>query len=85
MIALCYRAPKEREQATMAIVGAMSGVSPEEARKQIVIGEKQECLDTIERYTRAGVTHFIFMMMAPYFLDDVERFAQEVIPAFRGH
>jgi F420-dependent oxidoreductase-like protein len=85
MIALCYGAPKEREQMTMAIVGAMGGVSPEEARKQIVIGGKQECLDTIERYTRAGVSHFIFMLMAPYQLDDVERFAQDVFPAVRGH
>jgi F420-dependent oxidoreductase-like protein len=84
MLALCYRAPKEREQATMAIVGAMSGQSPQEARKQIMIGDKQECLDTIERYTKAGVTHFIFMMMAPYQPEDVERFATEVIPAVRG-
>jgi F420-dependent oxidoreductase-like protein len=85
MLALCYRAPKEREQATMAIVGAMSGQSPQDARKQIMIGDKQECLDTIERYTRAGVTHFMFMLMAPYQHDDVERFAQEVIPAVRGN
>jgi F420-dependent oxidoreductase-like protein len=83
MIALCYRAPKEREQATMAIVGAMSGQSPQEARKQIVIGGKQECLDTIERYVKVGVTHFIFMMMAPYQLEDIERFAEDVFPAVR--
>ena len=83
MIGLCYRAPKEREQAMMSIVGAMSGQQPEEARRQIMIGDKQECLDTIERYSSAGVTHFIFMSIAPYFLDDFQRFAEEVFPAFR--
>ena len=83
MIGLCYRAPKEREQAMMSIIGAMNGKQPEEARKQIMIGDKQECLDTIERYSKAGVTHFIFMSMAPFFLDDYQRFAEEVMPAFR--
>jgi len=67
----------------MALVGAMSGQSPQEARKQILIGGKQECLDTIERYVKVGVTHFIFMMMAPYQLEDIERFAEDVFPAVR--
>jgi len=83
MMGLCYRAPKEREQAMMAIVGAMSGKQPEEARKQIMIGSKDECLDTVERYKKAGVTHFIFMAMAPFFIDDFQRFSEEVMPAFR--
>ena len=49
-----------------------------------MIGDKQECLDTIERYTKAGVTHFIFMMFAPYFVDEIQAFAEEVMPAVRG-
>ena len=83
MIGLCYKAPKEREQVMMSIIGAMNGKQPEEARKQIMIGDKQVCLDTIERYSKAGVTHFIFMAMAPFFLEDFQRFSEEVIPAFR--
>jgi alkanesulfonate monooxygenase SsuD/methylene tetrahydromethanopterin reductase-like flavin-dependent oxidoreductase (luciferase family) len=67
----------------MTIVGAMSGKQPDETRKQIMIGDKQECLDTIERYQKAGVTHFIFMALAPYFLDDFQRFSEDVMPAFR--
>ncbi len=84
MMGLCYRAPREREQMMMAIVGAMSGKQPDEARKQIMIGDKQECLDTIERYMKAGVTHFIFMSIAPFPLDDFQRFAEDVMPVFRG-
>jgi len=83
MIALCYRAPKEREQMVMQLIGMMNQKSPDEVRQQIMIGDKQECMDTIERYSRAGVTHFIFMQMAPYHLDDIQRFAEDVIPAFR--
>jgi F420-dependent oxidoreductase-like protein len=79
----CYAAP-EREQMMMQIVAGMGQTTPEKARGQFMVGGKQECLDTIERYVRAGVTHFIFMLMAPNFLDGVQEFAEEVIPAVRG-
>ena len=53
------------------------------ARKAIMIGDKQECLDTIERYGKVGVTHFIFMLFQPIHADEVQAFAEEVIPAVR--
>jgi alkanesulfonate monooxygenase SsuD/methylene tetrahydromethanopterin reductase-like flavin-dependent oxidoreductase (luciferase family) len=65
-------------------MAGMRQTTPEAARKQIMIGDQQECLDTIARYTEAGVTHFIFMMFAPFFPDEVQGFAEEVIPAVRG-
>jgi alkanesulfonate monooxygenase SsuD/methylene tetrahydromethanopterin reductase-like flavin-dependent oxidoreductase (luciferase family) len=49
-----------------------------------MIGGKQECLDTVERFVAAGVTHFIFMLFAPVFTDELQAFAEEVIPAVRG-
>jgi len=49
-----------------------------------MIGDQQECLETIARYTKAGITHFIFMTFAPFFLDEIQGFAEEVIPAVRG-
>jgi F420-dependent oxidoreductase-like protein len=84
MIPLCYRAPKEREQMTLGMVAAMGQTTPELARRQTMIGGKQECLDTIERYVKVGVTHFIFVMMAPFPEEDLQRFAEEVIPAARS-
>jgi hypothetical protein len=30
-----------------------------------------------------GVTHFIFMLFPPYFVDEIQAFAEEVIPAAR--
>jgi len=85
MMPLCYRASKEREQFVCAVAASMDQTSPEEARGRIMIGDAQECLGTIERYTRVGVTHFIFMTFAPYVEDEIQRFAEEVIPQVRGH
>jgi alkanesulfonate monooxygenase SsuD/methylene tetrahydromethanopterin reductase-like flavin-dependent oxidoreductase (luciferase family) len=83
MLPLCYKAP-EREQFVQRLVASMRQTTPEEARKQIMIGQPQECFDTIERYRRAGITHFIFMTFTPYQLDELQAFAEEVVPAIRG-
>ncbi len=83
MIPLCYKAAPEREQMVQQLMANMRQVSPDEVRKQIMIGGKQECLDTVERFTKAGVTHFIFMLFQPFFLEEVQAFAEEVIPAAR--
>lgn len=82
MMPLCYRAPG-REEFVQRLVAGMGQVTPAEARGEIMIGERQECLDTVERYRRAGVTHFIFMTFAPYNTDEIQAFAEEVIPAAR--
>jgi len=57
---------------------------PEIARRQIMIGGTQECLDTIERYRKVGVTHFIFMTFTPYFVDEIQAFAEEVMLTVRS-
>jgi F420-dependent oxidoreductase-like protein len=80
---LCYRAGAEREAAAMARAAAMSRGTPQEARKNIFIGGADECLETVERYRRVGVTHFIFSMTPPYHEDEVQAFAEEVIPRAR--
>lgn len=83
MMPLCYKAAPEREQMVQQLMASMRQTSPEEVRKNIMIGGKQECLDTVERFSRVGVTHFIFMLFQPFFLEEVEAFAQEVMPAAR--
>jgi F420-dependent oxidoreductase-like protein len=83
MMPLCYKAAPEREQFVLQLMSNMRATTPEETRRDIMIGAKQECLDTVERFAKAGVTHFIFMMFKPFFLDEVQAFAEEVIPAAR--
>ncbi len=80
MMPLCYR-NADREGFVQGLIAGMRGTTPEVARKQIMIGDKQECLDTIDRYRKVGVTHFIFMTFAPYNVDEMQAFAEEVIPA----
>jgi F420-dependent oxidoreductase-like protein len=83
MMPLCYSEDRERQNTVCGITAAVRQTTPEEARRQIMIGSKQECLDTVERYTRAGVTHFIFMTFVPYAVDEIQAFAEEVVPAAR--
>jgi len=84
MMPLCYKAAPPRQEFMCNLIANMGQTTPEAARQRIMIGDKQECLDTIERYTKAGVTHFIFMTFAPFFLDEIQGFAEEVIPVVRG-
>jgi alkanesulfonate monooxygenase SsuD/methylene tetrahydromethanopterin reductase-like flavin-dependent oxidoreductase (luciferase family) len=84
MMGLTYRASAEREKTALGRISAISGSTPEEARRQMMIGSREECLETIDRYLRVGVTHFILTLPRPYYLDEVQRFAEEVIPAVRS-
>jgi F420-dependent oxidoreductase-like protein len=83
LMPLCYKAAPEREQMVLQLVANLRQTPAEEVRRDVMIGGKQECLDTVERFARAGVTHFIFMLFQPFFLDEVQAFAEEVIPAAR--
>jgi F420-dependent oxidoreductase-like protein len=82
-ISLCYRVGKDREGRDTRMAAALGRTSPEEARKQMMIGGKQECLDKIERYTKVGVTHFMLVSVQPFQIDEICSFAEEVIPAAR--
>ena len=48
----------------------------------MMIGSKEEYLAAIERYIKVGVTHFIFTLSRPFYPDEVQRFAEEVIPQY---
>lgn len=84
MMPLCYGGGTEREQMVTRLVAGMQQCSPEEARGRIMIGGKDECLETVARYAAAGVTHFIFMLFQPVFPDEIQAFAEDVAPAARG-
>ena len=84
MLAMAYNPPKQREEMLTGLVAMMAQTTPEKARDRIIIGSKQECIDKIEGFMKAGVTHFIFMQVWPMIAEDeVQAFAEEVIPAFR--
>ena len=84
MMPLCYGGGSEREQFVTRLIAGMQQCTPEDARARIMIGNKDECLETVARYGKAGVTHFIFMTFQPIFPDEIQAFAEDVAPAARG-
>jgi F420-dependent oxidoreductase-like protein len=85
-MAMSINPPKERDEMMSGLIAMMGQTTPEKARDRMIIGSKQECIDKIERFVKAGVTHFIFMQLWPMIVEDeVQAFAEEVIPAFRSN
>jgi len=85
MLANCYKAPKQREEMLSSIVGMMAQRTAESARDIMIIGSKQECVDKIESYIKAGVTHFIFLHNPPITAEeDIQAFAEDIIPQFHS-
>ncbi|MEO8603419.1 MAG: LLM class F420-dependent oxidoreductase [bacterium] len=82
LMPFAYQADAAHGAMVCNLVAGMRGVTPEQAREGIMIGDKDECLATVERYRRVGVTHFIFMLFQPVRPDALQAFAEEVLPAF---
>jgi F420-dependent oxidoreductase-like protein len=78
-----HRASDADAARVTAFAKAIWGVDADEARRHLMLGSTQRCLDTVERYRRAGVTHFIFLLMPPFDADAVQAFAEDVVPACR--
>jgi F420-dependent oxidoreductase-like protein len=83
MMPLCYTEDKERQNAIAGLLAAIRQTTPEDARRMGMIGGKQECLDAIAAFRKAGITHFIFMSFTPYNVDEIQAFSEEVMPAAR--
>jgi F420-dependent oxidoreductase-like protein len=82
LMAMSYKPTKQREEMATGLIAMMAQTTPEKARDRMIIGGKQECIDTIERFAKAGVTHFIFMQGPMIATDELQAFAEEVIPQF---
>ena len=66
------------------LLAAAFGAPPDQMRARMIVGAKNECLDQVAAYAKAGVTHFIFMCIAPYPHDQIQGFAEEVAPVARA-
>jgi F420-dependent oxidoreductase-like protein len=82
-IMFCYRKDRETEARVMQMAAALGRTTTDTVRQQMMIGGAQECLDRIDRYRRVGVTHFTLISVEAFAIDDVLRFAEEVIGAVR--
>jgi F420-dependent oxidoreductase-like protein len=84
MLPFCYTADKEKQDMMCGLLAAAFEVTPAVMRQQMMVGDQDECLDRIGKYAEQGVTHFIFMLMPPYPHDELQAFAEEVIPAAKA-
>jgi alkanesulfonate monooxygenase SsuD/methylene tetrahydromethanopterin reductase-like flavin-dependent oxidoreductase (luciferase family) len=77
--------PAKVEQAVQMLTRYYKDMSADEARRTMIAGTSSEELKKqIQAFSDAGITHFIFTVRAqPYDREGLQRFAQEVIPAFR--
>ncbi len=77
--------PAKVEQAVQMLTRYYTKMTPEEARRTIIAGTSAaELKQQVQAFIDAGITHFIFTERAqPYDREGLQRFAQEVIPAFR--
>jgi F420-dependent oxidoreductase-like protein len=66
-------------------VAKVRGVSIEQARKSILVGDPATIRQQMQTYIDVGVTHFIINLRRPglYDREGVRLFAKEVMPAFR--
>jgi F420-dependent oxidoreductase-like protein len=62
---------------------AYNGISVEEAPSWMLLGHADDVTRQIDAYLAGGVSHFI-LTLTPYNFEVMERFATEVMPAFRG-
>jgi alkanesulfonate monooxygenase SsuD/methylene tetrahydromethanopterin reductase-like flavin-dependent oxidoreductase (luciferase family) len=56
---------------------------PEEVRQAFLAGNVEEVKQQIQAHIDKGVTHIILNMYHPFDREGMQRFAKEVIPAFR--
>jgi alkanesulfonate monooxygenase SsuD/methylene tetrahydromethanopterin reductase-like flavin-dependent oxidoreductase (luciferase family) len=84
LMPFAYGANEERVAFLCNIIASMDQTTPRKARERMMVGGKQECLDRIEQYLRAGVTHFVLMLIMPFIEDEIIAFAEDVVPSVRS-
>jgi F420-dependent oxidoreductase-like protein len=83
MMPLCYTDDVPTQDFVCELLAGAFDIDKETARRQTMIGGKDECLEKVDAYVNAGCTHFIFMLMAPYDHAQIQAFAEQVVAAAR--
>ena len=74
--------PKKMDQTVQAFA-QLRHISPEETKAVILVGNVEEVKKQVQAYIDAGITHIIIGQRQPYDREGLQRFAKEVMPAFR--
>ena len=84
---LYIKADPAEAQGFLEQVAKLRGLSVEQARKTILLGDPAAIRQQLQAYIDVGVTHFIIALRRPglYDREGLRLFAKEVMPAFRRH
>jgi len=74
--------PKRVDQAAQALA-QIRRIPPEQAKATILAGSSEDVKKQVQAYIDAGITHIIIGQRQPYDREGLQRFAKEVMPAFR--
>ncbi len=70
-------------QAALEQLSRKRNQSPEDVAANCLIGSPEEIAERVRAYAAVGVRHFLLSASAPYDLDGLKKFAEQVIPQFR--
>lgn len=84
LMPICYTTDTAWQETMCQVMAHTFQIPPEQAADRIMMGSKDQCLERIDAYAKVGVTHFIFMLFAPTFDEQLQAFAEEVVPAARA-
>ena len=74
-------ATHEQAEARARALAESAGQNLDETRDRWVLGTPEEVTTQLQRYSDAGFTHWVFGVGAPFDLEGLRLFAQEVVPA----
>jgi alkanesulfonate monooxygenase SsuD/methylene tetrahydromethanopterin reductase-like flavin-dependent oxidoreductase (luciferase family) len=74
-------ATHEQAEARARALAESADQNLDETRDRWVLGTPAEVMTQLQRYSDAGFTHWVFGVGAPFDLEGLRLFAQEVIPA----
>jgi probable F420-dependent oxidoreductase len=69
-------------QRRVARVIRRRGYPPDRAAEMMIAGSPEQCIEQIERFRGLGVGEFMLITLAPFDDDELECFAERVLPAF---
>ena len=73
----------EKNAATLQRIATARRLTPEQAKEVLLNGNVEEVKKQVQAYIDAGITHIIIGQRQPYDREGLQRFAKEVMPAFR--
>ncbi len=81
-IPLIMTPDRERGRAMAERIAQRRNISVEDAATTCFVGTVDDMKELTQRYIDIGITYFVLPLLPPFRLDDVRRFAEEVMPAF---